>query len=407
MAFEVRADRSPQGPKPLLAERTKFFELISNGYGFREAAKIVGVTYRTTKRWRSGDNRTKKAGMVAPIGERPYRPRLSSRYLSEHDRVFIADRVLAGWSLRAIAAEMKRSPSTISREISRNAHPDSGVYRPYAAQARADSRRPRPKVGKIASNGELRAFVQAKLDQRWSPEQISRALRQEFPNREEMRVVHETIYLALYVPARGGLRRDLHRALRTGRARRKSRRQAQRRQPRYRDPMVMICDRPQEVDARKEAGHWEGDLIVGKNNRSAIGTLVERVTRYVMLVHLPRDHGADAMLEALTSTIERLPAHLRLSLTWDQGSEMGKHRSFTEATSMPVYFCDPASPWQRGSNENTNGLLRQYFPKSTDLSVYDAQALAAVARELNTRPRKTLDWGTPAERLAPLWEVAA
>ncbi|WP_224744634.1 IS30 family transposase [Chryseoglobus sp. 28M-23] len=338
---------------------------------------------------------------------RPYRPSLSSRYLSEQDRVFIADRLLAKWSIRRIARELNRSPSTISREVRRNSHPGTGSYRPYAAQARADDRRPRPKPGKIALNAELRTYVQSKLDLRWSPEQIARTLRREFPDRPEMRVAHETIYLALYVQRRGELHRELHRSLRTGRARRRSRRQAQQRQPRYRDPMVMISDRPAEVADRAVPGHWEGDLIIGKNQKTAIGTLVERTTRYVMLVHLPNDHGAEAMRDALVRSIGTLPAELRRSLTWDQGSEMGQHKAFTVATDIPVYFCDPASPWQRGSNENTNGLLRQYFPKGTDLSLHSPAELARVAHELNTRPRKTLGWDTPAERLARIWDVAA
>lgn len=407
--FEIRNLRSPQGRKKLVEERRKFFELIASGYGIKESARIVGVNYRTVKRWRSGNwsSNKKKAGTVAPIEARPYRPSLSSRYLSEHDRVFIADRILAGMPIRAIARELNRSPSTVSREVKRNAHPASGAYRPYAAQARADSRRPRPKVGKIALNAELREYIQVKLDKRWSPEQIARSLKREFPDRPEMHVVHETIYLALYVQGRGELRRELTKALRTGRARRKSHRQSQQRQPRYRDPMVMISERPAEVDDRAVPGHWEGDLIIGKNHASAIGTLVERSTRYVMLVHLPNDHGAESMRDALTETVQQLPAHLRRSLTWDQGSEMGRHKAFTVATGVPVYFCDPASPWQRGSNENANGLLRQYFPKGTDLSAHAPEELARVAHELNTRPRKTLDWDTPAERLAKLIDLAA
>jgi len=409
--FEIRQDRQiPQGRRKLHAERAKYFELVANGYGFLEAARIVGVNYRTTKRWRSGvwtSGTKKKAGTVAPFAVRPYRPSLSSRYLSEQDRVFIADRLLAKWSIRRIARELNRSPSTISREVRRNSHPGTGSYRPYAAQARADDRRPRPKPGKIALNAELRTYVQSKLDLRWSPEQIARTLRREFPDRPEMRVAHETIYLALYVQRRGELHRELHRSLRTGRARRKSRRQAQQRQPRYRDPMVMISDRPAEVADRAVPGHWEGDLIIGKNQKTAIGTLVERTTRYVMLVHLPNDHGAEAMRDALVRSIGTLPAELRRSLTWDQGSEMGQHKAFTVATDIPVYFCDPASPWQRGSNENTNGLLRQYFPKGTDLSLHSPAELARVAHELTTRPRKTLGGDTPAERLARIWDVAA
>jgi transposase, IS30 family len=217
-----------------------------------------------------------------------------------------------------------------------------------------------------------------------------------------MHVCHETIYQALYVQGYGELRRELAKALRTGRAMRKPRRLAQQRQPRYSAPMVMISERPAEADDRAVPGRWEGDCIIGKNGSSAIGTLVERTTRYVLLVHLPIDRSAEHMRDALLDTVATLPAHLKRSLTWDQGSEMGRHHEFSVSADMPVYFCDPASPWQRGSNENTNGLLRQYFPKSTDLSVHTREDLAAVAAELNARPRKTLDWDTPAERLATL-----
>jgi IS30 family transposase len=217
-----------------------------------------------------------------------------------------------------------------------------------------------------------------------------------------MHVVHETIYQALYVQGRGELRRDLVKALRTGRARRKPRRQAQQRQPRFRDPMVMISDRPAEAEDRAVLGHWEGDLIIGKDGASAIGTLVERSTRYVMLLHLPGGRGTELVRDALVEVVTAMPAHLTRSLTWDQGSEMGRHHEFTIATAVPVYFCDPASPWQRGSNENTNGLLRQYFSKGTDLSRHTREDLDAVAAELNSRPRKTLGWETPAERLSTL-----
>lgn len=407
MHFQHRADRIPQGARKLIAERIKFAELVNQGYGIRESATIVGVNYRTAKRWRSGDTtyghtRKNAPGRGEPVMARPYRALSSSRYLSVEDRIFIADRILAGVSIRAIARDLNRSPSTISREVRRNAYALTGAYRPHAAQARADMRRSRPKRGKIAQNLELRAYIQGKLDRKWSPEQIARMLRRDHPDRPEMHVTHETIYLALYVQGRGELRRELHRALRTGRARRKSRRQAQQRRPRNRDSMVMISDRPPEAADRAVPGHWEGDLIIGKNHKSDIGTLVERSTRYVTLVHLPNDHGAESIRDALTETISRLPGHLRRSLTWDQGSEMAKHKAFTTATNMPVYFCDPASPWQRGSNENTNGLLRQYFPKGTDLAAHSPEELSRVAIELNTRPRKTLGWETPAELLARL-----
>ena len=251
-------------------------------------------------------------------------------------------------------------------------------------------------------DGPLREFVQDGLRRRWSPEQVCHALIQDHPGDLEMRVSPETIYQALYLQARGGLRQEVATALRTGRTRRKPHRDPAQRTARFVDPMVMIAERPAEVEDRAVPGHWEGDLIVGSASQSAIATLVERSTRYVMLVHLPGGHSAEEVRDGLVATMSTLPAHLRGSLTWDQGTEMAAHRSFSIATDMPVYFCDPHSPWQRGSNENTNGLLRQYFPKGTDLSVHGPEDLEHVAQELNGRPRKTLDWDTPAERLRDL-----
>ena len=245
-------------------------------------------------------------------------------------------------------------------------------------------------------------MVQQRLEQRWSPEQISRTLPEAFPGRPAMRVATETIYQALYTPGDATLRRELSRCLRTGRACRRPRRRADRRTPRYVDPMTMIGDRPAEADDRTVAGHWEGDLIMGSHNRSAIGTVVERTSRFVILLHLPEGHHAESVRDALLATMADLPEHLRRSLTWDQGVEMGRHGELTAAADLPVFFCDPGRPWQRPSNENTNGLLRQYFPKGTDLRAHSAQDLAAVAAELNTRPRKTLGWATPAARLAQL-----
>ncbi|MFE7114194.1 IS30 family transposase [Streptomyces sp. NPDC057654] len=374
---------------------------MQQGLSNKEACRIIGINEKTGRRWRNGRSADRKHKAVPPINM-VVPPPGPSRYLCEADRIHIADRLREKATVRAIAAELGRSPSTISREIRRNRHQANGQYRPHAAQARADARRPRPKPGKIGRNTELRGFIQDRLHLRWSPEQICQALRTHFPDRPEMHVVHETVYQALYVQGRGELRRELSRALRTGRARRKPRRQAQQRQPRFSTPMVMISERPAEAEDRAVPGHWEGDLIIGKDGKSAIGTLVERATRYVMLLHLPADHGAESVRDALVTTVQTLPSHLKRSLTWDQGSEMAAHGSFTVTTDIPVYFCDPASPWQRGSNENTNGLLRQYFPKSTDLAVHTREHLDAVAAELNGRPRKTLDWETPAERLHKL-----
>jgi IS30 family transposase len=375
---------------------------MQQGYGNSEACRIVGVNPKTGRRWRNGRNATADTKAAPPITASAVPPSGPSRYLTEAERIHIADRLRENASIRAIARELGRAPSTISRETERNAHPVSGAYRPHAAQARADARKPRPKTSKIAASGQLRAFVAAKLDKKWSPQQICQALRKAFPHRPEMHVAHETIYQALYVQGRGELRREIARTLRTGRTMRKPHRRPDARTPRFATPMVMISERPAEAADRAVPGHWEGDLIIGKDNGSAIGTLVERSTRYVMLLHLPDGRGAEQVRDALVETAATLPSHLMKSLTWDQGSEMAAHGAFTVATDIPVYFCDPASPWQRGSNENTNGLLRQYFPKGTDLAQHDAEHLAAVATELNGRPRKTLDRETPAERLAKL-----
>lgn len=401
MDFEVRRDRTAQGPVRLRRERAEYSRLVQQGYSNKEACRLVGIDARTGRKWRNGRSADRRQKAAPPINA-VVPPSGPSRYLREADRIHIADRLREKATVRAIAAELGRSPSTVSREIRRNRHPGNGQYRPHAAQARADARRPRPKPGRIGQNPELRNFIQDHLDLRWSPEQICQALRAQFPQRPERHVVHETVHQALYVQGRGELRRELARALRTGRTRRKPRRQAQQRQPRFSTPMVMISERPAEAEDRAVPGHWEGDLIIGKDGKSAIGTLLERATRYVMLLHLPGDHSAESVRDALVTTVQTLPSHLRRSLTWDQGSEMGAHGGFTIATGIPVYFCDPASPWQRGSNENTNGLLRQYFPKGTDLSLHTPEHLTAVATELNGRPRKTLDWETPAERLHKL-----
>jgi IS30 family transposase len=287
----------------------------------------------------------------------------------------------------------------VSREVA--ARSIEGLYLPYQADAAAAAARSRPKQAKLVTNQTLRAYVEQGLQNRWSPEEISHRLVKDFPDDESMRVCHETIYQALYFQARGGLKKEVAQALRTGRTCRKPHRKPGERYQRFVDPMIMIADRP-DIDDRAVPGHWEGDLIMGELNKTAIATLVERATRYTMLVHLPDGHDAEAVRDGLIATMMTLPAHLRGSLTWDQGAEMARHKGFSMATDMTVYFCDPASPWQRGTNENTNGLLRQYFPKGTDLSVYGPEDLEHVAQQLNGRPRKTLGWDTPAERLRDL-----
>ena len=321
-----------------------------------------------------------------------------SRRLSLPERVEIRVGLERDESFAGIGRRLERATSTISREVNANGGRDA--YGPIGAQLRADELAARPKATKLAANPKLCERVIAELEAWWSPEQIARRLGDEFGNDTSMQISHETIYKSLFVQGRGELRRELARCLRSGRAQRRP----QGLTPRgARIPdMVMISERPAEVEDRAVPGHWEGDLILGKNNRSAIGTLVERATRYVILLHLPDGRSAEQVRDAMTAKIGELPADLRRTLTWDQGVEMAQHVQFTVDTGVPVYFCDPHSPWQRGSNENTNGLLRQYFPKGTDLSVHSAEDLQAAADSLNNRPRETLGWKKPKEKLAEL-----
>jgi IS30 family transposase len=372
---------------------------------------------------------------------------LSGRYLSFAEREEIAVLRAQKLGVREIARRVGRSPSTISRELRRNAGTRSGslTYRASTAQWHSDRRGRRPKPAKLAVNAALRRYVQDRLsgtverpdgiavagpdvrwigrrhgprkDRRWarawSPEQIANRLRLDFPDDESMRVSHEAIYQSLYVQGRGALRRELTACLRTGRALRVPRARSGGRGKAFITDEVMISERPAEADDRAVPGHWEGDLILGLG-RSAIGTLVERSSRFTMLLHLPpmtgqgprvkngpalSGHGAEAVRDAIADAIITLPEQLRRSLTWDQGAEMAGHAQLRIDTGLPVYFCDPQSPWQRGTNENTNGLLRQYFPKGTELARHSPDDLAAVAAALNSRPRKTLGWRTPAEVL--------
>jgi IS30 family transposase len=374
------------------------------------------------------------------------------RSLSFEEREEIALECARGTGVRAIARKLGRSPSTISREIRRNSATRSGAfdYRAIAAQWHADRAAKRPKISKLAVNPVLRDYVQDRLSgliatpdgiafegpvvvwkgrravlrqsrrwsSAWSPEQISQRLKVDFPEDPTMRISHEAIYQALYIQGRGALRRELSACLRSGRTLRLPRERARNRGKAFIADALMISDRPAEIGDRAVPGHWEGDLILGLGS-SAIGTLVERTTRFTMLLHLPRmeghrtgksikngpalaGHGAEAVRDAIAGTISSLPAHLRRSLTWDQGAEMAQHTLLRIDTGLEIYFCDPRSPWQRGSNENTNGLLRQYFPKGTDLSHHGTEELSAVAHALNTRPRKTLGWKTPAEALERL-----
>jgi transposase, IS30 family len=392
--MEVAAMKNgrPAAPRALQAQ---FWEGIRLGLGVAEAGLAAGVGPVKAFAW------FKQAGGVKSNGPRP----AGGRYLSVGEREEIAVGLAAGESLRSVAGRLGRSPSTVSREVRRNSR-GRRHYRALAAQGHAQHRAARPKTARLAGNDELREWVQARLEENWSPEQISVMLRWEFPGRPEMRVSHETIYQAIYVQGRGALRRELAGCLRTGRALRKPRRKDGERRGKI-PGMVMISERPAEAEDRAVPGHWEGDLILGAGSKSAIGTLVERSTRFVMLLHLPDGHGADQVAAAMTAAAGTLPAQLRRSLTWDQGSEMAGHAQIALATDLDIYFCDPHSPWQRGSNENTNGLLRQYFPKGTDLSVHSREDLAAVAGQLNSRPRKTLSWKTPAQALDKFLAAAA
>ena len=367
-----------------------FWAAIARGEFITDAAAEVG-TYRVRGgRW-----------LRAEGGVRPRRGRdLKGRCLTFAEREEIALGRAGGESMRAIARRLGRSPSTISRELGRNGDRGGG-YRATTAHAQAYVRASRPKPAKLATNLKLRRKVEEDLRRRYSPEQIVGRLRRQFPDDPEMRVSPETIYQSLYVQSRGALRRDLTKCLRTGRALRRPGRQPHQRKNRIPD-MINITERPAEADDRAVPGHWEGDLIVGKNNLSAIGTLVERTTGYTMLVHLPDGYKAEQVRDALTKKIQTIPEILRASLTWDQGPEMRDWKEVSVAADIDIYFCDPHAPWQRGTSENTNGLLRQYFPKGTDLSVHSALDLDWVATELNDRPRKRLGFAKPIEEIGPL-----
>jgi len=430
--------RSPGRPPIRRDVERAFWGKIAEGLTSEDAAIACGVSGPVGSRW------FRERGGMPLIELRP----VSGRYLSFAEREEIALLRAQHAGVREIARQLDRSPSTISRELRRNAATRGGRldYRASIAQWKAELMARRPKPAKLATNHRLRDYVQDRLagavrvpggspvpgpatpqwkgrnkarrqDRRWttawSPEQISHRLPRDFPDDESMRISHEAIYQALYVQARGALKRDLVACLRTGRALRVPRARARQRASGHVTPEVVISQRPTAVDDRAVPGHWEGDLIIG-TDRSAIGTLVERATRFTMLLHLPRlqgygvtprvkngpalgGYGAEAMREVLAATITTLPEQLRRSLTWDRGKELAQHAQLRIDTGVEVYFADPHSPWQRGTNENTNGLLRQYFPKGTDLSRWSPEQIDAVAATLNGRPRKTLGWKTPAE----------
>lgn len=374
--------------------RREFWTAVRSGMVVAEAAARVGVSITVARLW------MREVGGVMPPERSPGRGASTMCRLSLGEREEIACRRAAGEGVREVARALGRPPSTVSRELRRGTVRRASGYRASVAQTLADQRARRSKPRMLQRNDRLREHVQNRLHAKDSPEQISHRLVIDYPGDEAMRISHETIYRCLYVQGRGGLERELTACLRTGRALRKPRRTTQRR---GRIPgMVNISERPAEAADRAVPGHWEGDLITGKENKSAIGTLVERATGYLALLHLPDGHGADLVQEAMVDAMARLPQTLRRTLTWDQGIEMTNHVAIAAATDLQIYFCDPHSPWQRGSNENTNGLLRQYFPKSTDLSGYHRDYLEFVAAQLNNRPRKRLGWHTPAEALDQL-----
>jgi IS30 family transposase len=376
--------RGDHGHRLTEADRIEIQQRVSAGQTFVAAAAAVGCSKKSVQRF-----------MASTGGLAPKAWHRSQRHLSLAEREELLRGLLAGLSLRDIATRLGRAPSTVSREVQRNGY--RGGYHLSRAEDAAARRARRPKSCKLVTNARLRAAVEYGLSLRWSPQQISARLVRDYPDDPEMRVSHETIYRSLFVQARGALRKELAHSLRTGRTQRQSHQRTEHSGMGRIREMVMISERPAEASDRAIPGHWEGDLVVGKGGHSAIGTLVERSSRYVMLLHLPNGRSAEAVRLALTKQLHRLPAELRRTLTWDQGKEMAEHAKFSLATNIRVFFCDPHSPWQRGSNENTNGLLRQYFPKSLDLSTVTPAQLEAVARELNSRPRQTLDWMKPCE----------
>jgi transposase, IS30 family len=384
------------GGRPAIpvAVQREFWSAVRSGMVIADAAAAVGVSKTVAWRW------FRHVGGVMPEPFPADKSVVGARRLTLREREEIACRNAAGEGIRAIARVLDRSPSTVSRELRRGTVRRKSGYRATVAQTLADQRSRRPKARKLACKDRLREHVQNRLHAKDSPEQISRRLVLLFPDDSSMRVSHETIYRSLYVQGRGGLRRELAKCLRTGRALRKTRRTADRRGRLA--GMVNIAQRPPEALDRAVPGHWEGDLITGTENKSAIGTLVERSSGYVMLLHLPNSHRADDVQEAMLEVMSRLPQILRRTLTWDQGQEMANHAAIAAAAQLEIFFCDPHSPWQRATNENTNGLLRQYFPKGTDLSGYHRDYLEFVAAELNSRPRKRLGWRTPAESLDQL-----
>ena len=358
----------------------------------------AGVPVKRIARHLGRQNSSLRKFIADAGGTRPTARERSDLRLSLEEWEEISRGLAAGYWIRAIGEALGRSPSTVCREVNANGGPKK--YRALVADRAACRRALRPKRAKLAQCRRLRGVVERKLEAKWSPQQISAWLASQYPDHPEMQVSHETIYQSLFVQSRGALRKELHSCLRSGRAMRRAKAYTKGNvgQGQLKN-MVMISERPAEVKDRAVPGHWEGDLIFGKKMTS-IGTLVERHSRYVILLKLPNGHGAESVRKAMTKRILTLPAQLRRSITWDQGKEMAEHVRFTVETGVQIYFCDPKSPCQRGSNENTNGLLRQYLPRSSDLSQCTQRELDAIARSLNTRPRQTLGWMTPSQAFA-------
>jgi IS30 family transposase len=376
--------RSDSGNRLSVEDHREIQRRVTEGETFALAAAAVGCSTKSIQRFMA-----RTGGLFPKARER------SPLRLSPGDREELSRGLLAGESFREIAERLGRSPSTISREVSANGCRSS--YRAWRAEQSAARRARRPKTEKLAANPRLCREVERRLLERWSPQQIAARLVRDYPDDQEMRVSHETIYRTLFVQARGALRKELAACLRTGRTQRCSHKRTEHTGTGRLRGMVMISDRPAEAADRAIPGHWEGDLLMGKGGRSAVGTLVERSSRYVLLLHLPHGRTAEDVRHALTRQILTLPAALRRTLTWDQGKEMAQHAKFTVATNVGVYFCDPHSPWQRGSNENTNGLLRQFLPLTDDFNSLTRRDLTKIAREINNRPRQTLNWMKPSE----------
>ena len=396
MSSSRRVKKGP-GRRPQSAKRQQFLKLLAQGWTAAAARREVGISRATCHNWRRGHTVRLKDGTVRFVP--PLDPlttkAISPLFLSEAERIEIADRRRTGETVRAIADAINRAPSTVSRELRRNCS-STGAYQPYQAHRTAALRRQRPRPTKLAAQPELLAVVKDLLAQHWSPAQISRSLRRTFADRPDWHLAPETIYQELYRPNSMLLRRPAPSPLRTGRDHRRAHMRFTRRRRRFTEPMLSVHQRPFRPEDRSQPGHWEGDVIVGPQHRSAIGRLVERQSRLVKLIHLARPDSFE-LRDGLLRELAGLPALLLQSITWDQGSEMARHLEITAVTGAKVYFCDAGSPWQRGTNENTNGLLRQYFPKGTDLSRHNRGELARVERELNNRPRAVLHDRTPAE----------